>query len=154
MIRGEKKGKKKSNTAHLSIHVFQAGHGYFLGACVECRFHAGDSTCWRLRQSLAGGKKIKKKILQRFSSKYEAFSFIDESRQAESYAFCKICRCDFNISHMRKRQSIPGTFPLKISSYKHRRSALAFRGLQTSAPSQPRLVLSASFQDIASLVRR
>ena len=149
-------GGKRSNTVHFSIHVFQAGHGYFLGACVECPFRAGDSSCLRLRQSLAGRKKGTQKTLQRFSSKYKAFSFIDESRQRESYAFCKICRCDFNISHGGRNDITAhcGTFPLKIVSYKCRRSACAFRGLQTSAPSKPRLLLSASVQDVARLVLR
>ena len=100
MVRGRrKKGKQKSNTVHFLIHVFQTGHGCFLGACMECRFRVGDSTCWRLRQCLAKKKKSKKKTLQRFSLNNKAFSFIDESRQGESNAFCKICRCDFNILH-------------------------------------------------------
>ena len=59
MMQGGKMGKKKSNTVHFWIHIFQTGHGYFLGACMEYRFRTGDSTCCRLRRSLAGEKKQK-----------------------------------------------------------------------------------------------
>ena len=111
------KKKKKLNAVHFSIHIFQTGHSYFLGACVECCFCAGDST-WHCHQSLAKSKKT----LQQFSSKNEAFSFIGESRQGESYAFSKICRCDFNISH-GARNDITSTAHAKTAKHSRNISA-------------------------------
>ena len=55
----KKKGKKKLTTVHFSIHVFQTGHGYFLGACVVL-FSRGRLNMLASSSKSSGGEKKQK----------------------------------------------------------------------------------------------
>ena len=81
--------KEKSHAVKFLIPVFQTGHDYFLGTCIERYFAGGKfrkmSRCW----TLANVK------TQHFPSEYKKILFADES----CHALCKVCWCDINISY-------------------------------------------------------
>ena len=44
--------------------------------------------------------KVKKQVLQKFKESYSKdFDFVLKSKNGDSFAFCRVCRRDFNISH-------------------------------------------------------
>lgn len=120
---GEKKieeiAKLKTGTCPFADPTFairQECSGHARLAFLLIKMAAKDTTTGNDR-----GKLTKKRAYQRFNTQYKAdFSFVDSSRQGESYAFCKVCRCDFKISHGGRNDIV-----VHEKSVKHKRNNTA-----------------------------